>query len=344
MGVLKTINPLEELKKGTAAPNQNDALAEVKLLLDGNQAEEIQALRNIGLDKHIKIAEAERENLIKFKTAEEKFTEMDVISAESIQALCVKFRLFVNRASAYNGTIPPDLGAVIVRMNKKYNLGADISASYMQERFFVIAPPEMFKDYLSMGKKINMYYEAQNELTRQEREERARRIAAQRLDPILLYKDPESGLFIVLKKWGNDFTAVRRIKGFLTQTNFLPKALAVLNIAMQSAILVALGIFLITANILPTDYGFSSLQNDQFYSITGNGEIQATNVMYSEQYESRTFPYLLACIGVLASGVFALLLLVHNIHEYSRARRQGVESVLYRMFNRYATKNNVNLF
>ena len=250
MSRVKKVDVIEELKVKTVAPSSPKVLNEVKLLLDGNARAEIEALENIGIDKHIRLARQAREKEIKFNDTVLKFEELDVISLEAIHHVCEKYRLFVKPASLYDGAIPADLGAVLLRLNAKYQLGIDLKAEYIKDRFYVMAPPEMFSDYLSMTDKIKAFLQDEDDYMHEVRRRRMEMLNSIMNDPIMLYKDPESGLFIALKKWGNDFNILREIIGFFGRTNFLPKAFFWLTIIAVTVLAFTLGAKMLYADFI----------------------------------------------------------------------------------------------
>lgn len=181
-------------------------LDEAKLLLSSNAAEEINTLNSIGLNQELRYVTDIKQDLIIRKSAKEKL-EKEVVHINDIKALCLNYRLYMRPAKEYMGTIPPDLGAELTRFCKEKNIALPSHADY--SKFFIIAPPKMFRGYLSpigvVGAAMDIAIENERERIRKKNE-----------DPILVY-ETERDYYAVVKSWGNDFTPLRRAYGFFTR-------------------------------------------------------------------------------------------------------------------------------
>lgn len=113
----------------------------------------------------------------------------------------MKYNLRLRKANEYKGKIPATLGSELVKFIKENNIQTGSNPYYSD--FFIIAPPKMFIDYKSYGKRLADKLE----------EERLRKLN----DPILLFKVSENR-FVIVKSWGNDETLFRRISGILNST------------------------------------------------------------------------------------------------------------------------------
>lgn len=216
------MNDLEKvlLERGNVTLDSGEAaVKEVKQLLASNAAEEINTLRSIGLDADIKFVEAQKEEYIVRSNSAKKF-DRPIVSLSEIKRLCLDFRLYMKPARDYIGRIPADLGAELNRFCNEKSIPRPASSEY--SNFYVIAPPKMFKGYRSAGQILI------DAILKAERQRERQRIAAAE-DPILVFKIDETH-FAVIKSWGNDFTSVRRIMGFVTRRVFIRPFLAAVTI------------------------------------------------------------------------------------------------------------------
>ncbi len=107
-----------------------------------------------------------------------------VLTEAEVKALCIRYRLRCLPSKFYGGTIDPLLG----RKLKKFlaSLGTTTPVEDAKSRLHVMAPMKAFR------------------LTTVKRQE----------DPVLFYRD-DSGFYVMIHKWGNDFTIFRRALGWL---------------------------------------------------------------------------------------------------------------------------------
>jgi hypothetical protein len=217
------MNSLEKqlLKSNDKTIKGSDSiLDEAKLLLSSNASEEINTLNSIGLNQELRFVQEITQDSIIRQSAKEKL-EKEIVHIDDIKQLCLDYRLYMRPAREYMGTIPPSLGAELTRFCKEKNIVLPASSNY--SNFFIIAPPKMFKGYLSPAEVVQ---EAMDIAIENERE----RIRKKNEDPILVYKTEEN-YYAVVKSWGDDFTPLRRVYGFFTRRitmnwlNFLGKIL-----------------------------------------------------------------------------------------------------------------------
>lgn len=195
---------------------------EAKLLLSSNEAEELATLNSIGLNQEILFTQDVQRDLIIRNTSKDKLGKQ-VVHINEIKKLCLDYRLYMNKAREYMGTIPPDLGAELTRFCKDRGIAMPAHSDY--SNFYIVAPPKMFKGYLSpigvVGRAMEIAEENQRERIRKKNE-----------DPILVYKISDE-YYAIVKSWGDDFTPLRRLYGFLTRKitmkwiNFLANTLFV---------------------------------------------------------------------------------------------------------------------
>lgn len=210
---------LEEILKkesAKATDNAQNLVQEAKLLLEQNGQEERTLLRSIGLDAEISFTESIREDLVLRKGLTEKLG-FEVLHESDISKFCLDYRLYMRPAREFNGGIPPELGAELVRFCKEKSI--PIGASSSHSDFFIIAPPKMFKGYLHPGQ---VFEKALSDHFERQEQERLRKQA----DPILVYRTLTPGYFAVIKSWGKDeFTPLRKVYGYLTKRQNLSKIL-----------------------------------------------------------------------------------------------------------------------
>lgn len=209
------MNNLEKILVGKAestSKKQEELLEGVKLLLANNEAEELKTLSSIGLDFNLKL-EQDALGLQLTKQASKKHLDRNVVSRQEIRELCRDYRLYLKPARLYKGAIPRELASELTRFCKEKSIVLPSHSDHSD--FYIVAPPKMFANYLSGKDRLK---EAWGNAIEYRKE--IQRLKDQ--DPILLYRvqksdDPTKDLYSVIKSWGNDFTPLRRLYGFLTQ-------------------------------------------------------------------------------------------------------------------------------
>lgn len=283
------MNLKQELDKKTAKKEKatENVISEVKLLLEGNQAKEKEILRNVGLDLHIQLGEQIMEKKLNIDKVSNEYKEFPVYSRESIDTLCEEYRLYFRPAKNFIGKIPADIGPVLLRMSEEHNLNLDAKAEHHKQRFFVMAPPKLFDDYKGIGAKVMEMESISKRVAERKAEERLERLNRLRMDPALFYApmgDPEN--LIMVKAWGNDFNFLRRVWGFLTQTNLLSFMLTFIYSLTLLVVPVLAIIFLNNSDIL-YPAGLSVWQNLQ------EGEIGLS--------------FMTRALAIIGQGLFVLL-------------------------------------
>lgn len=220
------MNNLEKqlLKSNERTVKDSDSIVDdAKLLLSSNAAEEINTLNSIGLNQELRFVQEVKQDLIIRKSSKEKL-EKEIVHIDDIKRLCLDYRLYMRPAKEYMGTIPPDLGAELTRFCKDKNI--PLPAHPDHSSFYIIAPPKMFKGYLSP---VGVVRSAMEIAIENERE----RIRKKNEDPILLYKlGTNDGYYAVVKSWGNDFTPLRRLYGILTRKTSMMWINFLFNVAL----------------------------------------------------------------------------------------------------------------
>ena len=163
---------------------QSNIVNEVKGLLAENAADKRKILKNMGMDTQVKVASERIGNQIDLEKLEETYGE--VYTKDEIKKICIDYKLRFASASLYKGNISADLPSVIMRFCKKHNINTD--DPYLGDSFKIVAPLSNF-DLLERPK-----------------------------DPLLFYRPNRSKDFVLVHKWGNDFTWTRYAMAWTTKS------------------------------------------------------------------------------------------------------------------------------
>lgn len=211
--------------------SQDDVIKDAKLLLESNAQEEIATLRSIGLDAEINYVESKRKELI-IRSEHGRKLEKQIVSREEIRKLCLDYRLYMLPANEYKGKIPPDLGAKLTRYCKEKNIALPANSSY--SRFFIIAPPFMFKGYMPPRIVLADAFD----ISTRDYKRKIQEVIATLADPILVFQTDDHGKYFgIIESWGNDFTPLRRIYGFFTKRKNLKTMMSVCTLLITLWIL-----------------------------------------------------------------------------------------------------------
>lgn len=186
-----------------AAPE--DAVSEVKGLIGYGNLEDSKILNNLGINSvNMKLQEGYGNALVMEKI--EKATNLTVIHVSQIKELCLKYKLRLLPVKNYIGVIPSDIVQNIKALQQSKRESSDgrfqsFDEHQLQTEFYIMAPAKMFK--------------------LQEREKIARKnifkmISEYFSDPIMFYRQDENH-YAIVRKWGVDFSVLRRVLGFITQ-------------------------------------------------------------------------------------------------------------------------------
>ncbi len=221
-----------ENNKNIRLNGENRFLSDVKQLMESNAQEERALLRDIGISKEIEIAEKSIENKILNDSLTKKY-EDGIFHINDIEQLALKYRLYLRGANKYRGKIPADLGAVVLNFKKKYSLNINQSLNSDSGKFFVLAPPKMFSDYITPRNKIQTFIDTTKTVKKD--------FLASLKDPMFFYMVDENH-YKILKVWVNDFTLFRRMLGIITKSTLRVKMFTImltvlLSILMQQSFL-----------------------------------------------------------------------------------------------------------
>lgn len=205
------------LLKRKSADKKNDVLDEVKGLLEYDTLHDVHILRSIGQNSALAQSETERGALLEIEK-KEQFYSGKVFTKEQVIALAVKYRLKFLQSKHYTKYIPPSVIPEIKEMQRhisnqmnidratrenctleEYLAKTDGGIKYviddtcLKNNFYILAPANMFKL------------------------EKANAFSIKAKDPVMFYTDDHQH-FRLIKKWGSDFTILRRVLGWLTKS------------------------------------------------------------------------------------------------------------------------------
>lgn len=190
----------EQLKATT-----EDSVQAVKGLLEYNSLEDSKILNSLGINSvNMRLQEGYGNSLVMEKI--ETATKHTVVHISEIQYLCLKYRLRLLQVCNYVGVIPSDIVQNIKELQEAKRISSggkfqEFDTHQLKTEFYVMAPAKMF-DLQAREKKarVNIF----------------KIIASYFQDPILFYRDSEEH-WVIVRKWGSDFSIFRRILGFITQ-------------------------------------------------------------------------------------------------------------------------------
>lgn len=190
---------LEKIKKRnkTEFENSEEGLSEIRLLLENNAKEEIQALKALGMTDSIDKIENRKGNFLTRESFEGQYGR--VFTEAEIKELCINYKLRFLESNRYNGPISPEIGAAVARFCKKNEISLNNGA--YGHKFMIAAPKEYFR--LDSRKEFNA--ERMQELMKN--------------DPLLFYKI-DSNHYSLIHQWGNTFTYGRYFKAFFSRDSF----------------------------------------------------------------------------------------------------------------------------
>lgn len=188
MHKVKIEKELESQKKEQAQGLESSkAISDVKLLLAGEEQEDLRIMQSVGSKSTVMRAQQERGNLIALEKLDKEYAG-NVYTVDAIQKLCIKYRLRFLSSRLYCGDMDIEVAAKIKEFAKATNTNIDDWT--LQTRFFIMAPPSSFK------------------LTKVKFEKTPRPV-----DPLIFYKISDDN-YKLIHKWGNDFSILRALLGF----------------------------------------------------------------------------------------------------------------------------------
>lgn len=216
------MNVLEELKTQRKAVKEENfnILNSAQKLLDYDASRERQILGDLGLDHNVKQIEKMQAEEMEIQKLEEKGS---TFKSSEIRAMALKYGLRLLPAYRYKGDIDVELAAKTRRFLE--TVEGDYNGYVAKNNFFILAPIESF-DLNVIPKPIP--------------------IPKVQKDPILFYKpNHNEDYYVVVHKWGEDFTSMRRLIGFKSK-NSINMALYQFALSLIAGIVMFGGIALIS--------------------------------------------------------------------------------------------------
>lgn len=213
MKKLINVNIKDELTKNRDKSIDNANMSanvhEVKKLLAGREIKEREVLKEAGLDHNLK----QVEEVLGINLERERFEERigeNVFTEDEIKSISLKYNLKFLQSKRYKGSIEPQLGAKILRFFEEKKID---SINYeANNNLYILAPATAF----------NL-------------DERPLPPKPARIDPAIFYKmtgPREVGTYyVMIHKWGNDFTVARRIMGVILEHKWRWASLFMLSVA-----------------------------------------------------------------------------------------------------------------
>jgi hypothetical protein len=181
------INLEEKLNQEKKKYNQPlDTVKEVKLLLAGDESEDLRILRNLSQNSEINRIERVTQKKLELENLESSY-DGKVYTIEQIKKLAIDYHLRFLRTEHFIGSFDVEVASKIKEFSKRTN--TSISEYNLKAKFYILGPEEVF----------NIENVKFVEPKRQ-------------IDPILFYKIDDDH-YRLIHKWGNDFTILRYLEG-----------------------------------------------------------------------------------------------------------------------------------
>jgi len=188
MDIVKDLKEVRKTaKKIDKADESTKLVDDVKLLLESNSSKELSLLKTLRLDTHIIKAQNKIGKNIELERFENEYG--DIFTKSDIKEIALDYNLRFLPIEYYKGNICSELPSVILRFCEKNKIST--TDNYLHSSFHIMAPKENFK------------------------------LLEKPKDPLLFYKvgviDGED-IYTLVYKWGDDFTPLRLINGFINRS------------------------------------------------------------------------------------------------------------------------------
>lgn len=177
---------IESKEKHTQQIESADVVKEVKLLLAGDEAEDMRIMQGLGKFHSTARVNEEYGKQLELENLDKQFAGK-VFHINQIRDLAIEYNLRFLPTTQYSGKIDIQAISKIKEFAKATN--TNISEATLERKFFILAPESQFK----LVKEV--------------------RFNPKPADPIMFYKIDEEH-FKMLHKWGKDFTVARLISGY----------------------------------------------------------------------------------------------------------------------------------
>ena len=182
MSILKELNK----SKKAMLTEDNEIISSVKLLMDGDAAEDLRISRALGRNHSLARAEVMVGKKIELEKLDAGYGG-NVFKVEDIKNLCIKYHLRFLKTEYFAGHLDVEVFAKLKAFSKETN--TEITTGNLERKFYILAPSESFTL----------------------KENRLPRISD---DPAIFYKIDEDH-YRLIHKWGADFTPLRYLKGLM---------------------------------------------------------------------------------------------------------------------------------
>lgn len=191
------VNVVQELdeKRESNIKEADSFVEEIKSLMAFDAQKEKENLVNIGLDFQVAIVEKKTGIDLERKKFEQELGAKTFTESE-VREFCLKYDLRLLPTKSYVGTIDPSVGTDLTKFLERNN----IESRHMRDQWYIMAPPNAFK-----------------------LANRPVPVKPRHVDPVLFLKvtpkattsDGLDPYYVLVKKWGNDFTIARAISGWV---------------------------------------------------------------------------------------------------------------------------------
>lgn len=187
------VDELQQLKKNQT-DNGDEAVKEVKLLMAGSHAQDMNIMRHLAGNSVLVNKEKELGKLLEMEKLEQQYGE--VFTVDQIKTLAIKYHLRFLSSSRYTGKMEMQTISRLKQFAKETSTSIDEYT--LSRNFFILAPAECFN-----MEKISL------STLKAEEEEKKRR----EMDPVLFYKIDDNH-YRMIHKWGTDFSIWRKFLGW----------------------------------------------------------------------------------------------------------------------------------
>ena len=185
----------KEKQKEEALVQKMEPVAEFKLLMDADHAEDVEIMRKLTSNPSLKFATKVQGRKLEMEAIAKEFPGA-LYTESQIEKMCIDYNLRFLKSTMYNRDIDVELTAKVKSFCRENNL--DVMRTLDQNRFMIIAPAKMFA-----LKEVS--YKTAATIRKED-------------DPVLFYNTYKTvdgeRIFAFVHKWGSDFTVLRYINAF----------------------------------------------------------------------------------------------------------------------------------
>jgi HEPN domain-containing protein len=229
--VVKELKKVQKKQKEEAF--SNDVIADVNRLLEYDSHRDLEILRSVGSNANLIQAETAKGKAIELEK-KEKFYEGTVFSLEQIVKLAVKYRLKFLPSERYKSYMDPGVVAEIKELERTIAKSMEIDQAAkrnMTVEEYRAENGELKYNFDVSALKRNFYILAPQECFIIDK------VKVEVPDPVMFYRIDDTH-FRLIKKWGKDFTILRRLRGLFFESrpsNFWYRVLVFSLLGIASA-------------------------------------------------------------------------------------------------------------